>query len=348
MASDAPLGTPKTPISVLTGFLGSGKTTFLKAVLAAPEMAHTAVIINEAGDASLDHLLVKEVAEQTFQLPSGCLCCVRRLDIVSTVATLIEQRDAGKIPAFARIVIETSGLADPAPILYTLAQDPMLSHVLDFRAVATVVDSVLGEATIARHAAATAQVAIADRLLLSKTDLSAPSPSLLQILDALNARAPRAHLPAEDDLGALLFDVPMNISAPATAPPLLTDDFGIETTSLVLQTPPGRMEFARALGRLASERGEDLLRMKGLVAFADRPDAVAVMHAVQHTLYRPQWLPDWPDADQRSRLVFILRDIPRAEIFERFAFVRPILWTPLQTFVCEPVRAAPRLPEGVV
>jgi G3E family GTPase len=329
-------GHAKTPISVLTGFLGSGKTTFLNALLSAPEMAGTAVIINEAGDASLDHLLVEAVAEQTFQLPSGCLCCIRRLDIVSTVASLIERRDAGRIPAFDRIVIETSGLADPAPILYTLAQDPMLSHVLDFRAVATLVDSALGEATLARHEAAAAQVAIADQILLSKTDLVEPSASLLQRLNGLNARAPRSRLPASGDLGALLFDVPLGVETAAVAP-APREDFGIETTSLVLQAPPSRIEFARALGRFASERGENLLRMKGLVGFADRPDAVAVMHAVQHTLYRPQWRPDWPDADRRSRLVFILRDIPRAEIWERFAFARPAIWTPLQTFACEPV-----------
>src|ERR1700742_1445162 len=173
----------KTPISVLTGFLGSGKTTFLRALLTSPDMARTAVIINEAGDASLDHLLVETVAEQTFQLPSGCLCCVRRLDIVDTVETLIERRDAGEIPCSDRIVIETSGRADPAPILYTLAQDPMLSHVLDFRAVATLVDSVLGEAALARHAAAAAQAAIADRILLSKIDLAEPSAALLKKLD---------------------------------------------------------------------------------------------------------------------------------------------------------------------
>jgi G3E family GTPase len=335
---------PKTPISVLTGFLGSGKTTFLKAMLTAPEMSRTAVIINEAGDASLDHLLVEAVAEQTFQLPSGCLCCIRRLDIVSTVATLIERRDAGEIPAFDRIVIETSGLADPAPILYTLAQDPMLSHVLDFRAVATLVDSVLGEATLARHAAAVAQVAVADRILLSKTDLAASSPALLRTLDSLNARAPRCDLPASGDLGALLFDLATGFAATDVQPAPL-NDFGVETTSLALQTAPSRLEFARALGRFASECGEDLLRMKGLVAFADKPDAVAIVHAVQHTLYRPQWLPDWPDADRRSRLVFIMRGVPRSEIFERFAFARPVVWTPIPTFACEPV---PRFAEGVM
>src|ERR1700712_2468974 len=155
--NDPPVVDAKIPVTVLTGFLGSGKTTLLRAVLASPDMADTAVIINEAGEMGLDHLLLEAVPEQVLEMPGGCLCCVRRLDIVTTIRSLIERRDRGAIRSFSRIVIETSGLADPAPILYTLAVDPMLGHVLAFTAVVTLVDAVAGLGTLQRHPEAVSQ-----------------------------------------------------------------------------------------------------------------------------------------------------------------------------------------------
>lgn len=329
---------PKIPIALLTGFLGSGKTTLLKAILASPEMAGTAVIINEAGDASLDHLLVETVDEAIYALPSGCLCCVRRLDIVTTVRSLLERLDAGTIQPFERIVIETSGLADPAPILYTLAVDPMLGHRLAFSAVVTLVDAVAGEASLERHPEAAAQVAVADRLLLSKTDLQPPSEELLARLAVLNPWAPQIALPSHGALARLLFDDGLAgfLEHMPASPPKPAHSFGIETFSITLRSAPTRLAFATALGRFASERGEDLLRVKGLVEFADRPGFVGVMHAVQHTLYRPQWLDRWPDEDERSRFVFIVRNIGLDEILARFAFADPKPWQPLPPgFVCD-------------
>ncbi len=324
----------KTPVTVLTGFLGSGKTSLLKRVLASPDMADTAVIINEAGEMGLDHLLVEAVDEQVLELPSGCLCCLRRLDIVTTVRGLIERRDRGEIRAFSRIVIETSGLADPAPILYTLAVDPMLGHVLSFRAVVTLVDAVAGEGTLARHPEAASQIAVADRILITKTDLVTPGAGLLAAIDGLNAWADRISLPGEQAPAALLFGAVSPIgrrrfTAQAVLP-AAAHTAGITTLSLVFTRPMTRLAFAQALGTLASERGEDLLRVKGLIAFADRPRQIGVIHAVQHTIYRPDWLDAWPDADTRSRFVFVVRDITAEAITTRFAAAAPVPWTPIQ------------------
>jgi G3E family GTPase len=322
----------KTPVTVLTGFLGSGKTSLLKRVLASPDMVDTAVIINEAGEMGLDHLLVEAVDEQVLEMPSGCLCCVRRLDIVTTVRALIERRDSGEIRAFSRIVIETSGLADPAPILYTLAADPMLGHVLSFRAVITLVDAVAGEGTLTRHPEAASQMAVADRILITKTDLVAPSAGLLAAIEGLNAWADRITLPGEQEPAALLFGAVPAIGRrrfTAQALPEAAHTTGLSTLSLVFTQAITRLAFARALGALASERGEDLLRVKGLISFSDRPEQIGVIHAVQHTIYRPDWLDAWPDADTRSRLVFVVRDIAPAVIATFFANAAPVVWTPL-------------------
>ncbi len=331
-ANDQPIIAAKIPVTVLTGFLGSGKTTLLRAVLASADMADTAVIINEAGEMGLDHLLLETVDEQVLELPNGCLCCVRRLDIVTTMHNLIERRNRGTIRGFSRIVIETSGLADPAPILYTLAVDPMLGHVLTFTAVVTLVDAVAGQGTLQRHPEAVSQVAVADRIVITKTDLSPPNRLLTDLLDGLNGWAERIELPGPRELAQLLFAKPPAMAnrrrfiAQAVAPEA-AHTVAIRTISLILSEPPTRFAFARALGGLAAERGVDLLRVKGLLSFADRPDRVAVIHAVQHTIYRPEWLADWPDSDVRSRLVFVTRGIVAEDIFDRFAAFGPAPWT---------------------
>lgn len=330
----------KIPVTLLTGFLGSGKTTLLQRVLHSPDMGDTAVIINEAGEMGLDHLLVEAVDEQVMELPSGCLCCIQRLDLVTTIHDLLDRRDRGEIRAFRRIVIETSGLADPAPVLYTLAADPEFGHRLACQVVVTLVDAVAGAATLSRHAEAASQVAVADRIVISKTDLVAPSEALLARLDGLNNWADRVSLPGPAQPAALLFGpqdhgvmrrrfTAQAISEPG---PRARHSGRLETLSLVLQTPISRLAFAQALGGLARDRGEDLLRVKGLVLFADRPDGVAVIHAVQHTIYRPDWLGDWPDDDHRSRLVFIVRDIDPDDLLTRFTAADPIRWTPLSGF----------------
>ena len=334
------------PVTLLTGFLGSGKTTLLRRFLNAPEFSDTAVIINEVGEISIDHYLVDFVEGEVVELPSGCLCCAVREDLAASLRGLIERHDARKIRRFRRIVIETSGLADPAPILFTLGSDPMLDQRLRPARVVTMVDAVTGAASLDRFAEAARQAAVADALVISKTDLAPFGPGLAARLNALNSNAERIPGTETASPAAVLFAA---THRPAPSPPLPvldpgvtekgarseardgwehTHSHGIAAFAVVLNQPPSRFEFARALGGLAQDRGYDLLRVKGLVVFADRPDCPAVIQAAQHAMFAPEWLEDWPDDDRRSRLVFIVHDISPEEILERFAFASPALLGP--------------------
>jgi G3E family GTPase len=313
--------------TLLTGFLGSGKTTLLRRALLSPELADTAVIINEIGEIAIDHHLVDFVEGSVLELPGGCLCCAVREDLARTLRGLVERRDAGEIRRFRRIVIETTGLADPAPILFTLGTDPMLDHRLRLAAVVTLVDAVHGAETLDRFAEAARQAALADALVITKTDLAPLGPELMRRLDLINGRAERIVAADEPDAGAVLF----GIAARATVPgiptePVAAHTHGIDVFGVLLSGEVSRLEFARALGGLARERGNDLLRVKGVVRFSDRPERPAVVQAAQHALFAPEWLDDWPDEDRRSRLVFVVHEIPRAEILDAFAFAAPAVW----------------------
>ena len=347
------------PVTVLTGFLGSGKTTLLRRAVTAPAFADTAVVINEIGEIAIDHYLVDFVEGEVLELPGGCLCCAVREDLAQTLRGLIERRDAGEIRRFRRIVIETSGLADPAPILFTLATDPALDQRLRLGRVATVVDAVTGLATLDRFAEAERQAAVADALVISKTDLAPFAEPLAARLAALNPGAERILGAAADDPAGVLF-APTVAPHPGPLPargereialyrqsafplpvqrgegqgegrtfaPEAAHSHGIATFTLVLAGAVNRLDFARALGRLAMDRGNDLLRVKGIVRFADRPERPALVQAAQHAMFAPEWLDAWPDDDRRSRLVFVVHDIPADEIVERFAFASPVLLGP--------------------
>ena len=340
------------PVTVLTGFLGSGKTTLLRRALSAPEFSDTAVVINEIGEIAIDHYLVDFVEGEVLELPGGCLCCAVREDLAETLRSLIERRDSGEIRRFRRIVIETSGLADPAPILFTLGADPMLDQRLILGRVVTVVDAVTGSATLERFAEAARQAAVADALVISKTDLVPFGDALAARLAARNPGAERISGAAASDPASVLFvgrkseahsadlarhdlgglrsaHPPYALGAEAEA----AHSHGIAAYTIVLEGAVSRLHFARALGGLAQARGNDLLRVKGIVAFADRPGAdglgrPAVVQAAQHAMFAPEWLPDWPDADHRSRLVFVVHDIAPEEILDRFAFASPALLGP--------------------
>ena len=315
------------PTTLLTGFLGSGKTTLLRRALVSPELADTAVIINEIGEIAIDHYLLDFVEDGVFELPGGCLCCAVREDMARTLRSLLERRDAGEIRRFRRIVIETTGLADPAPILFTLGTDPMLDHRLRLAGVVTLVDTLQGAETLDRFAEAERQAALADVLVITKTDLAPLGPDLLGRLDRINDRAERILAIEAYDGGAVLFG-----SSPWPTAPVMPEEppaahtHGIDAFGVVLGGEVSRLDFARALGGLAGARGSDLLRVKGIVRFADRPERPAVVQAAQHALFAPEWLNDWPDEDRRSRLVFVVHEIPRAEILEAFAFAAPALW----------------------
>jgi G3E family GTPase len=315
------------PTTLLTGFLGSGKTTLLRRALVSPELADTAVIINEIGEIAIDHHLVDFVDGDVLELPGGCLCCAVREDLAQTLRSLIERRDAGETRQFRRIVIETTGLADPAPILFTLGTDPMLDHRLRLAAVVTLVDAVQGAETLDRFAEAVRQAALADLLVITKTDLAPLGPDLARRLDLINHRALRILAADAPDPGAVLFGAAPRAPAPvAPVEPVAAHTHGIEAFGVVLAGEISRLDFARALGGLARERGNDLLRVKGLVRFTDRPDKPAVVQAAQHALFAPEWLDQWPDEDRRSRLVFVVHEIPRAEILDAFAFAAPTVW----------------------
>ena len=323
------------PTTVLTGFLGSGKTTLLRRALRSPALADTAVIINEIGEIAIDHHLVDFVEGSVVELPGGCLCCAVREDLARTLRALLERREAGEIRAFRRIVMETTGLADPAPILYTLGADPMLDHCLHLAGVVTLIDAVSGAETLDRFAEAARQAALADTLVISKTDIAPFGPELAARLDRLNDRARRVFTHNTDDPGAVLFG-PGGRLSPQLLPsePVAAHSHGIDAFAITLGGALSRLEFARALGGLARERGNDLLRVKGIVRFSDRPERPALVQAAQHAMFAPEWLGDWPadwpyegpGEERCGRLVFVVHDIPRAEILARFAFANPMLY----------------------
>jgi G3E family GTPase len=245
--------------------------------------------------------------------------------LARALRNLLEQRATGEIRRFRRIAIETTGLADPAPILFTLGADPMLDHCLHLARVVTLVDAVQGAENLDRFAEAGRQAALADTLVITKTDLAPLGPDLVRRIDTINDRAERIIATETDDAGAVLFGTGDRLVAPAmpAESPAAAHTHGIDAFGLVLEGDFSRLDFARALGALAREHGTDLLRVKGIVRFSDRPERPAVVQAAQHAMFAPEWLDAWPDEDRRSRLVFVVHEIPRAEILEHFAFAGP-------------------------
>jgi G3E family GTPase len=315
------------PLSVLTGFLGSGKTTLLSKVLAVPDLPDTAVIISEFGAVGLDHLLLEAAVDDVLELPNGCTCCAVRQGLADSFYRLLRSRQGGGRPPFRRIVLETSGLADPGPTLYTLSADAFLEASLRLDRVVTTIDAMIGAETLDRYPEAAAQAAVADLLLITKTDLSLVPDGLVQRLASLNTMAPIVDA-GDADANAILFGgSPKALPRPRPSAAAV-HAHGIYALSVRLQRPMTRLAFAMALGGLAHDHGEKLLRVKGLVEFSDRPDGPAAIHAVQHTLYPPRWLERWPSSDSVSRLVFVVRDLEPDEILRRFASGEPACLTP--------------------
>jgi G3E family GTPase len=347
----ARLDESRLPISLLTGFLGSGKTTILNHLIHHPAMARTAVIINEFGAIGLDHELVEYSAEDIVLLQSGCICCTVRGDLIATLSDLDKRRASGEVGAFARVVIETTGLADPAPILHTLMTAPEVVRRFRLDGVLASVDAVAGNATLDRHPEAMKQAAMADRILLTKTDLAAPSAvaALCDRLRALNPAAPIVTAEHGVVAPARVFDAGLynpKTKAPDVRQWLNAEAFGFPDTRaspmpgrlprrlrlerslrhdpnrhddciraicLVEDAPIDGGAFVAWLESLTLLRGRDLLRVKGIINIAGL-NTPLVIHGVQHVFHPPVTLRRWPGRDRRSKLVFIVRDLDEATL----------------------------------
>jgi G3E family GTPase len=303
------------PVTVLTGFLGSGKTTLLAGLLKSPQFSRTAVIINEFGEVGLDHELIETSDESFVELQTGCLCCKMRGDLVVTLEHLLARRDAGTAAPFARVVIETSGLADPAPILHALMGDAGLAERLSLAGVVTTVDAVNGLATLARQPESVKQVALADRLLLTKTDLADAGTELRARLSAINPSAPVLTASFGEVDAERLLDPGLHTTRPQHLDAWLglrlgqqdAHDAEISTFAVVRETPIAAVALTLFMEALAEHCGGDLLRLKGIVDIVESPDRPAVVHGVQHVFHPPAWLARWPSEDRRSRLVLVGR-----------------------------------------
>jgi G3E family GTPase len=317
------------PVDIVTGFLGSGKTTLLQRLLASPALARTAVLVNELGEVGLDHLLLRHVDETTVVLPSGCVCCALRDDLTAAIRDLYSKREQRAVPRFDRLAIETTGLADPAPIIFTLMAEPVLRHHFRVGHVVTTVDAVNGAGHLAQHPESVKQVAVADRVVLTKTDLAgrAPAEALRIACRRLNPTA----LIFDSAVGPigpaqLLTGDPANPSGArrearrwlaAAAPEAAASphDRDVYAFSVTAGRPLDWTAFGLWLTMLLHAHGQDVLRVKGILEVAGVPTPV-VIHGVQHLVHPPVHLAGWPTADRGTRLVFIVRKL-RRQVIER-------------------------------
>ena len=343
-----------TPVTLLTGFLGSGKTTLLNRLLTNPTLVDTAVLINEFGAVPIDHLLVREASGDLVVMANGCICCSVAGDMVNALRDLYFKRANGEIPYFRRVIIETTGLADPAPIMHTLIEMPLVAARYSLSGIVTTVDATHGEAELDQHFEAVKQVAVADRIVMTKTDLATVSQraALHARLNNLNPGAAifeaiAGEIDANNLLDTGLYQpgtktpdvekwlrseayLPIRgklhnglLNTRSTTPATPRHDDRIHSFAVIYDRPLVWQNLIDALEVLTSLRGDELLRVKGIVNVIGET-APRAMHAVQHTIYPAARLPAWPDDDRRTRIVFIVRDLSAQFITDTLdSFINP-------------------------
>ena len=329
------------PVTLVTGFLGSGKTTFINKALHAPELAKTIVVVNEFGEVGLDHSLFANSNDSVIVLENGCLCCTVKSDLVSTLNNLYHDRHAGRISYFDNVVIETSGLAEPGPVLQAFLSEPTLDGLFRVVSVITLVDSVNWEKTSEQHDEALRQVALADQILMTKLDLVEREniAALVILRDELTRLNPAAHIqeitwdtakiakllksdgfdnadPSANPLPWLNLLAHQQQDSSKGDPRFHLYEKGVESFVLLRDNPLSREELQFLLDGISQNLGTSLLRVKGLVNVAEEPGRPAVIQGAQHLLHTMTWLEAWPDADQRTRVVFITQGVVRDKLKE--------------------------------
>ncbi len=347
------------PLTIITGFLGAGKTTLLNALLRDPALKDTAVIVNEFGEIGLDHLFYEKVDGDTMLLAGGCMCCSVRGDLVTALENILRGIDNGKTIEFRRVVIETTGLADPASVLHTVMAHPYLVQRYRLDGLVTAVDAVNGEGTLDRHIEAVKQAAMADRIVLTKSDIATPEAvaSLRTRLKTLNPGAEVLDVVKGEATAARLLNAGLYDAARKTADVTkwLAEaaveeaehahhhhdhehghdhdhdhahhhhhDDKIRTFSLVSEQPISASTLEMFLDFLRATQGPKLLRLKGIVRLAEEPEQPLVIHMVQHIVHPPARLPAWPDDDRRSRLVCVTHDLDPAIVRRLFDAFRGV------------------------
>ena len=308
------------PVVAVTGFLGSGKTTLIKRLLDRPEGTGSAVVVNEFGETGIDDALLRSSSDATVLLGNGCLCCNMRSDLQEALRALFADRARGAVPSFERVVIETSGLADPGPVLQTFATDRGLGREFHLQALICVIDAVTGRGNIEAMPEARKQLALADRIVVSKSDLvdGAMTEHLTALIAELNPAPIGIAHNGEIAPSFLLDEPPMARQSFDLGPADHTH--GLNSFSIFFDQPLGWSGFEQAMAALAALRGPDLLRVKGIIAIRECRGPV-VVHFVQHVAHPPVELEDWPDADRRSRLVFVTRGLAREPVVQLFASI---------------------------
>jgi G3E family GTPase len=334
------------PVTLVTGFLGSGKTTLINAGLKSPDLAKTVVVVNEFGEVGLDHQLYTSSNDAVVVLENGCLCCTVRSDLIATMRSLYHDRAKGHLPDFNNVVIETTGLAEPGPVLQAFLSEPTLDGLYRVVNVVTVVDAVNWASTAERHDEALRQVALADDVLISKLDMQEDD-TYAELSAKLQAINPVARISKADfrvnAVAPLLMHKGFDAADPMADPSewLSIDTYdayeqkiavadgvkdqdvphqlaakGIESFVLTRTNPMTREELEFLLDGIGQNLGSSLLRVKGLINVLEEPGKPAVVQGVQHLLHNLTWLEKWPTADERTRIVFITQGIARSSLKE--------------------------------